>query len=121
MICAIDALVGPTSHTMIVWAIESLAVAVGAAIVVGFLTPVASAAATVAYLLIGGWPSLLRGANNHISALTVFDLAAISGALVFLGPGAFSLDARLFGRREIIIPDGRVQPIDDSQENSTRH
>ncbi|HSY35201.1 MAG TPA: hypothetical protein VK814_05575 [Acidobacteriaceae bacterium] len=121
MICAIDALVGPTSHTMIVWAIESLAVAVGAAIVVGFLTPVASAAATVAYLLIGGWPSLLRGANNHISALTAFDLAAISGALVFLGPGAFSLDARLFGRREIIIPDGRVQPMDDSQENSTRH
>jgi hypothetical protein len=25
-------------------------------------------------------------------------------AVVFLGPGAFSLDARLFGRREIIIP-----------------
>jgi len=25
-------------------------------------------------------------------------------ALVCLGPGAFSLDARLFGRRELIIP-----------------
>jgi hypothetical protein len=28
----------------------------------------------------------------------------IAVALVCLGPGAFSLDARLFGRREIIIP-----------------
>jgi hypothetical protein len=38
-----------------------------------------------------------------------------------LGPGAFSLDARLFGRREIIIPEGRVDLVDDSQEDSTLH
>jgi hypothetical protein len=64
---------------------------------------------------------LMTEANNHISALTAFHLAATSAALVLLGPGAFSLDARLFGRREIIIPEGRVQPVDDSQENSARH
>jgi hypothetical protein len=28
----------------------------------------------------------------------------MTAALVLTGPGAFSLDARLFGRREIIIP-----------------
>ena len=28
----------------------------------------------------------------------------MSMALVFLGPGAFSIDARLYGRKEIIIP-----------------
>ena len=121
MICAIDALVGPTSHTMIVWAIESLAVAVGAAIVVGFLTPAASAVTTVGYLMTGVAPSLMTEANNHISALTAFNLAAISAALVLLGPGAFSFDARLFGRREIIIPEGRVQPVDNSQEDSALH
>jgi hypothetical protein len=35
-----------------------------------------------------------------------------------LGPGAFSLDARLFGRREIIIPEGRVDLSDGSQDDS---
>ena len=49
---------------------------------------------------------LMTGANNHISTLNDFNLAAISAALALLGPGAFSLDARLFGRREIIIPQG---------------
>jgi hypothetical protein len=34
----------------------------------------------------------------------------MSAALVLLGPGAFSLDARLFGRREIIIPEGGRSP-----------
>ena len=60
-------------------------------------------------------------ANDHIGALTAFNLAAISAALALLGPGAFSLDARLFGRREIIIPEGRVQLVDDSQDNSALH
>jgi uncharacterized membrane protein YphA (DoxX/SURF4 family) len=108
IVCAIDAFVGPNSHAICAWAIGSLAMAVGAAIFVGFLTPAASAVATVGYLLMGVSPSLMIEANNHISALTAFNLAAISGALVLLGPGAFSFDAHLFGRREIIIPDGRV-------------
>jgi hypothetical protein len=66
-------------------------------------------------------PSLMADASNHISALTAFTLAAISAALVLLGPGAFSLDARLFGRREIIIPESRVQLVNDSQEDSSLH
>jgi len=106
IVCAIDALVGPHRHGINAWAVGSLAIAVGAAIFVGFLTPAASAAATVGYLMTGVSPSLMTEANNHISALTAFNLAAISGALVLLGPGAFSLDARVFGRREIIIPEG---------------
>jgi hypothetical protein len=31
-------------------------------------------------------------------------------AITLLGPGAFSLDARLFGRREIIIPEAARPP-----------
>jgi len=36
------------------------------------------------------------------------NLAIICIALALLGPGAFSLDARLFGRREIIIADSKL-------------
>ena len=121
IICGINALVGPTSHAINVWAVGPLAIAVGTALLVGFLTPAASAAATVGYLATGVSSFLRTEANNHIGTFAAIDLAAISAALVLLGPGAFSLDARLFGRREIIIPEGRVHLVDDSRENSPLH
>jgi uncharacterized membrane protein YphA (DoxX/SURF4 family) len=103
----VGALVGSSSHAISVWAVGSLAIAAGAAIFVGFLTPAASAVATVGYLMTGVSSFLMTEANNHVGTSAAFNLAAMSAALVLLGPGAFSLDARLFGRREIIIPEGR--------------
>jgi uncharacterized membrane protein YphA (DoxX/SURF4 family) len=95
---------------MSVLAVGSLAIAVGATIFVGFLTPAASAVATVGYLMAGFSPFSIVAGNNHINPLVGLNLGAISAALVLLGPGAFSLDARLFGRRQIIIPEGPRSP-----------
>jgi uncharacterized membrane protein YphA (DoxX/SURF4 family) len=84
--------------------IAVLAIASGAALVAGLLTPIA--AALTALGAIGITFSLLPppGSNLPESKLGVVLTAIVAFALVCLGPGAFSADARLFGRREIIIP-----------------
>jgi hypothetical protein len=65
-----------------------VAVASAVFLATGFLTPIAGVLGVVAALL-GGGP--------------VCGDMAIALSLVFLGPGAYSVDARLFGRREIVI------------------
>ena len=39
-----------------------------------------------------------------LSGFVVLRVATLAVAIVFLGPGAFSVDARIFGRRQIRIP-----------------
>lgn len=76
----------------------------GVALLAGCFTPVAGTLTTfiagsmAASLLPLPTPNLME------SRLTAILTACVAAALVFLGPGALSLDARLFGRREIIIP-----------------
>jgi uncharacterized membrane protein YphA (DoxX/SURF4 family) len=76
----------------------------GLALLAGLLTPIAS-------LLTGLGAVSLGFSLVSAPALNLFDskvasvlILIVAIAIVFLGPGAFSVDARLFGRREIIIP-----------------
>jgi uncharacterized membrane protein YphA (DoxX/SURF4 family) len=82
------------------------AVLLGLSLLVGFLTPVVGALAALGYLLYALSLAFAADPNKHLSAFTALDLSVISLALVLLGPGSLSMDARLFGRREIIIPEG---------------
>jgi len=93
------------------WMTASSAILVGLILLIGFVTPLAGAAATIGYVVMGVSMLLAGDANKHNQAFTALNLAVMSIALVLLGPGAFSLDARLFGRREIIIPEGRRPPL----------
>ena len=81
-----------------------LAFTSGGLLFMGFLTPVGSSLA-----FLGGigaafsWlpaPSWNIFSGNPLSIDAIFMALAVA----FLGPGAFSLDARVFGRRKIIIP-----------------
>ena len=90
-------------------AIAVLMVASGAALVIGYLTPCAGILAGL--VSIGEAFSWFPAPNLDLfeARLTAVLATVILAALVCLGPGAFSLDARLFGRREIIIPSSPSQ------------
>jgi hypothetical protein len=93
-------------------AVGLLASAASASLLIGFLTPLGVLAGLVAIGLALCWPPPGASVILHgkLAALFVV-IAATSVAL--LGPGAFSLDARLFGRREISIPRDRNRTPED--------
>jgi uncharacterized membrane protein YphA (DoxX/SURF4 family) len=80
------------------------ALAAGAALLIGVFTPIVGILVSLGVLGIG-FSILPAPVPNLFDAKLSMGLTAImAAAIAFLGPGAFSLDARLFGRREIIIP-----------------
>ncbi len=86
----------------------SMAIA-GLALMIGFLTPIASVlvclgGAGIMLTCIPPAPLLLFD-----SRMAVFEFVVMSAALVILGPGAISLDARLYGRREVAIREAPRQ------------
>jgi hypothetical protein len=80
-----------------------LAGASGASLLIGFLTPIGVLAGLVAIGFSLSW-SLLRAPAFLNEILAALPAVIATAAVFLLGPGALSLDARLFGRREISIP-----------------
>ena len=86
------------------WLSGFVGLAAGAALLIGVVTPVAGVVIGLGVVGIGF--SLLAAPMPNLfdEKLSAILAAIMAAAIVFLGPGAFSVDARLFGRREIIIP-----------------
>ena len=87
------------------WALAGLAVLSGLGLVAGFLTPGAAAGVSMSTLAIAAVSTTPVGASLAAHWQGAWFVAADALALAMLGPGAHSIDAWLFGRREIVIPD----------------
>jgi uncharacterized membrane protein YphA (DoxX/SURF4 family) len=87
-----------------------LTLASGVALLVGFLTPISGVVMGLSAMGVG--LSLLPAPTPNLleAKLSIAFVVIMVVAIVFLGPGAYSLDARMFGRREIIIPPSSRVP-----------
>lgn len=84
----------------------------GLCLLLGFLTPILSLLACLESLgIVFSWGPL-QLLNPLESRLALIPVIAIAAAIALLGPGAFSIDARLFGWKEIVIPPVSRPPQD---------
>jgi len=97
-------LIASVPATASAWFIGALLTLSGALVVIGFLTPIASIGILVASICLE-LAATPKAASPLYVRVVAIEAVAISVALAILGAGAYSLDAYLFGRREIIIPD----------------
>lgn len=91
-----------SAHSIQVIILRVLATGAGALLLAGLWTPVAGT-------LVAGievWRVFLHPADPWICTL----LGALGAALAMLGPGAWSVDARLFGWKRIHLPARKSQP-----------
>jgi|KBSMisStaDraftv2_1062788.scaffolds.fasta_scaffold104783_2 putative oxidoreductase len=95
---------GVANHSIAVWLIGFTLILCGLALTVGLLTPLAGlfvglcvSGIALSWIPVPPFPLL-------DSKLADSGMIIIAVAIALLGPGAFSFDGYLFGRREIVIP-----------------
>jgi uncharacterized membrane protein YphA (DoxX/SURF4 family) len=99
----VSALLGSATPTFFAGTLALIAVTSGLSLLLGFLTPIGGVAAGLCCVAAG--LTLIPMDALEASQITPLALlvAVMAVSLGLLGPGAFSIDSRLFGRREIVI------------------
>ncbi|HEY0762877.1 MAG TPA: hypothetical protein VGD61_10955 [Pyrinomonadaceae bacterium] len=85
------------SSPALYWALMSFIVLASISLCIGFLTPALSVIACAAAFV------NLFAADQAINFVYILRILT-SAALFFLGPGAYSVDAKLFGLQVTVIP-----------------
>jgi hypothetical protein len=93
---AIGLLLEGYGHRQVGW-IHATAVLLSITLFAGYVTPIAAAAGLLFHGLI--WLTS-GGGSAAILSIVSLDITA----LALLGPGAYSVDASLFGRRVVVLP-----------------
>jgi len=75
----------------------------GLALIIGLMTPIASLLLGAAGVLLAVDQSVAGHQLLFESGMARLEFIVMSAALVSLGPGALSVDARLYGRREVEV------------------
>ena len=84
------------SSPALYWLVFSLIVLISFLLCIGFLTPILAGIACVTAVA----NLFLADQGNVVYILRILT----SAALIFLGPGAYSVDAKLFGLRVTVVP-----------------
>lgn len=87
----------PDAPTIVSVAVVVFSIVAAALLLVGLWTPISGSLVAAA--------ALWAGVSSYLGLSTSLLLTAIGGALVMLGPGAWSVDARLYGWRRIDVRD----------------
>jgi len=100
------ALVAAADPSPLVVVAALFAALAGLALLPGLMTPVAGT------VLAAGGVAILLWRNASVlelldSRMALFEFVVMAASLAVLGPGANSVDARLFGRREVTIIEER--------------
>ena len=104
MVLGITCITSAAHRGLSVWLVGTVLAASGAALIVGFVTVIASAllGLCVVGITLSWIPAPPLGSFGAPMIGILVGIVALGIALI--GPGAFSVDGYLFGRREIVIP-----------------
>ena len=98
LIAQILSYVGSTKLSVLSLVVTALVLIIASCLLVGFMTPIAA-------MVLGVGAIALAASQTFETNQTLLNVIVLTIAIVLLGPGAFSIDARMFGRREILIPN----------------
>ena len=85
------------------WLVAAIILIIASCLLVGFMTPIVA-------IVMGLSAAALVLFSTFNSDQSVLNVIVLTTAIALLGPGAFSIDARMFGRREILITSRWPKP-----------